>query len=105
MPKCQLTTRKGATIDDPSSEQIAAAVAEMQTADPDNPACSLSHEHGWAAGLFEGGLMTLENPVAKDGPWHIPQASQDVAVQILTALARGDVAAVKTQAWAPGYGD
>ena len=56
-----LVTRWRRSVDDPSEPQLRAAIAQLESDDPNYPDCCLSNEEGWAISALQGGTVILEN--------------------------------------------
>jgi len=76
----------------------------LATPDPEHPDVSLNHESGWSASVFRSGLVVLENVETGEGPWHMLLPSPRHAMELWRLLAAGDVEAIRSHPWAPGYG-
>jgi hypothetical protein len=57
-----LVTRWGGDQDNPTVEEMRAALAELDVPDPEHPSTWLVDEDGWAVSVYgEAGLVTLSN--------------------------------------------
>jgi hypothetical protein len=56
-----LNKRWGEEISNPTTEDLEAALAELDVDDPEHPDCWLADEHDWTIGAFGSGLVILEN--------------------------------------------
>jgi|SRR5215467_8269925 len=99
-----LTKRYGDTILKPTTEDLAAALAELEREDPEHPDCWLSDEDDWTISVFVGGLVILENPETQEGPWHMRGVSPTQVLGLWRLLDQGNIAELHNQPWIQGYG-
>jgi hypothetical protein len=100
---CELMFRWGEGEDDPTVDQMLAALSELDARDREHPDASLTHESGWCLSAFESGLLVWEN-LAGGEPRHMNIVPRDRVLQLWLALSRGDVPSIEKEAWLPGYG-
>ena len=100
---CHLTTQFGADESDPSPERMAEVIDSLDPNDREHPDVSLTHESEWCIGVFASGLVTFEN-VEEDEPMHMRGLSRQEILVLWQTLARGDIDALCSLPWQPGYG-
>jgi hypothetical protein len=100
----RLTKRWGEDINNPTSQDLAIAVAELAQPDSEHPDCWLSANDGWSVSLFESGLAVLENIETDEGPWYLNGVSREQALELWRLLQAGDLVKLRDQAWQSGYG-
>lgn len=98
-----LTKRWGETVDNPDLSELAGALEELKTADPEHPDCWLSDANGWTVSAFDSGLVILENPETKEGPWHMRGISKQEIVRLWELLASGKLDEIRRSPWVSGY--
>jgi hypothetical protein len=99
-----LNTRWGGSSRDPSMDALCAALAELQTRDPEHPDCWLCDEHGWTVAVHETGKIVFENVETGEGPWHLESSEPAVAITLWQLLQQGQIERIKQRAWIDGYG-
>jgi hypothetical protein len=98
-----LPKRLGETVDNPDSSELAAALEELRTADTEHPDCRLADENGWTVSAFDSGLVILENPETREGPWHMRGISKTEIVRLWSLLAFGKLHEIRQSPWVSGH--
>ncbi len=99
-----ITHVSGAMEPDPRRAALRALVEELAAADVEHPDVAVTHDSGWTLSAFLDGRLVWENVEGDDGePRHLVQVGRQELVRLFEALADGDVAAVDSEAWQPGY--
>ena len=101
---CFACTRSGATIPEPSAEEMVALLESLRLESNEHPDVSLIHESGWSISAFRSGIVWLENTETGDGPWHMRGLSFDSMLELWGQLAEGRIEGLRNLAWVPGYG-
>lgn len=99
------TERYGATIDEPSVEQMRVLLQSLPHDDDEHPDVSLTHETEWCIGAFPGGLVTFENLETDEGPFHLLDVPPERVLELWQLLAAGRIDELRRLAWEPGYGN
>jgi hypothetical protein len=88
----------------PSVDRMREVLAELDSGDDDeHPSVSLSHESEWTLSAFPDGLVIWEN-VEKDVARHMLHVSRPKVLELWTELAEGQIEAIESEPWLPGYG-
>ena len=100
-----LTHRNGQMSKDFVDADLDSLVAELDAPnDAEHPDVSVAHESGWALSAVPSGLVVWEK-VDGDGPAaHRRAVGRNEVRRLFGLLARGDVDAVASSTWEPGYG-
>jgi len=101
---CFAHNRSGATVSEPSTEEMTALLESLRLPDSEHPDVSLTHESGWCISAFRSGLVCLENVETGDGPWHMRDLSFDSVLELWGKLAEGHIESLRSFTWLPGYG-
>jgi len=101
---CFACNRSGATVREPSIEEMAALLESLRLAGSEHPDVFLTHESGWSISAFRSGIVWLENVETGDGPWHMRGLSFDSILELWGKLAEGRIESLRSLAWVPGYG-
>src|SRR5688572_16178930 len=91
--------RLGASERDPAPTIFPRLLDELDEGldDEDHTSVSVIHETEWALGFYRGGYVTFEN-VEEDGePRHMRGVSREKAIELMQALAQGELEAVESQ--------
>ena len=102
-----VTNRMGQDFKAPDAETIDRVLAELdEPVDDEHPDSSLTHETGWSLGAFPSGAVMWENVANHDAsaPRHLAAVPRAEVRRLWHALAAGDITAVESQPWLPGYG-
>lgn len=93
----------GNTIRNGSEEEMRTAIDGLRDADAEHPEVSLKHASGWTLSYFSSGRLTWED-VGADGPArHMANVLPDRVLLLWKKLAAGDLSAIETEPWQPGY--
>lgn len=96
---------QGATLRDPSPDDIAKVLAELDGPTGDeHPGVALSHESGWTLSALPFGLVIFENVEENEAPRHLAGVSRETVHELWSALMAEDFAALEGHRWQPGYG-
>ncbi len=95
--------RMGRTFASPNAAAMSLLLSSLVMPDPEHPDVSLSHESGWCASVFSSGLVVLENVETGEGPWHMQLPSPQHALDLWLLLSDGQIAAIQSHPWVPGY--
>jgi hypothetical protein len=101
---CFAYMRSGASVREPSTEEMAALLESLRLPDNEPPDVSLTHESGWCISAFGSGLVCLENVETGDGPWHMRGLSFESILELWQNLAGGHIESLRSLTWLPGYG-
>jgi hypothetical protein len=104
MAHTTLTFRWGDSCDDPTDEQMRAALAELDTPDSEHPDCWLSDESEWSIAAFESGLVVLERFASDDETWHLKGQDRDQVLELWRLLRAGNLTEIRKRNWLRGYG-
>jgi hypothetical protein len=88
---------------DPTEDELRAALAELETPDAEHPDCWLSTEDGWTVAAHCSGTVVLENVETGEGPWHMASQSSDAVLELWRQLQAGDLDGIRDRPWLPGY--
>jgi hypothetical protein len=94
---CFAYSRSGASVREPSTEEMAALLESLRRPDNEHADVSLTHESGWCMSAFGSGLVCLENVETGDGPWHMRGLSFERILDLWEKLAGGTLRAFKTK--------
>ena len=88
----------------PGEQAFGPLFDELREADDEHPDVFVRHETGWSLGISRTGRAYLEN-VEDDSvpPRHLDSVDRDHFVALAAAVAKGDVAAIESEDWRPGY--
>lgn len=87
-----------------SFEVLPALVRELDNADIEHPDVSVSDESEWTLSAFASGLLVWENVEENDEPRHMAGVSRADVLRHFETLVRGDLDAIHSLPWLPGYG-
>lgn len=96
--------RMGGIITSPDEAAMSVLLSSLAAQDPEHPDVSLSHESGWCLSVFGSGLVVLENVETGDGPWHMRLPSPQHSLNFWKMLSDGQIPAIQSHPWVPGYG-
>ena len=99
-----LTTRWGASVENPTEPQLRAAIDGLNRADAEYDDCWLLDDAGWSISALQGGSVILENTETGEGPWHLPHASADEILEMWHELQAGNIEAIRNRGWRTGEG-
>ena len=77
---------------------------ELAAATDEHPDVAAVHESGWSLSVFASGLIIWENVEEDSVPRHGRGLERASIVELLHALARGDIDTIERTDWRPGYG-
>lgn len=98
-----LERRWGGGGQDPSEDDLRAALAELVAPDVEHPDCWLSNEDGWTITAHQDGTVVLENVESGEGPWHMQYQPTEAVLELWRLLQVGDVDGIRERNWVPGY--
>src|SRR3982751_2087684 len=98
-----LTTQFGAMESNPSPERMAEVLDNIDPDDEEHVDVSLSHESEWCMSVFTSGLVVFEN-LEEGEPMHMRDISRQQTLEMWQQLARGEIDALLSLPWQPGYG-
>jgi hypothetical protein len=75
---------------------------ELSMADSEHPDVSITHDSERCLSFSKGGLVTLEN-LEEGEPVHRADVDRDECLNLMRALADGDLESVQAGPWKPGY--
>lgn len=91
--------------DDPSVSRMLYHLSSFDVDDQEHACVTLVHrESRWRVAVFESGLLILDRQSSDAPPRHMRVADQQKILSLWKALAAGDIDAVMSESWAPGYG-
>lgn len=97
--------RMGAAHQEVDSRAIDRVLAELDDPrDDEHPDVSIEHESGWGLSAFQSGLLVWENVEGDVEPRHMPSVPRDRVRELFRRVAAGDLEAVESEPWLPGYG-
>ena len=79
-------------------------LGELADATVEHGDVAVSHESGWTLTVLAGGRVVWENVEEGGEPEHLDGLSRDETVELMELAAAGDVDAVGSRSWLPGYG-
>jgi hypothetical protein len=99
-----VTHRYGAMTSNPPSTTFASLLRELDERPEDQEHCcvSVTHESEWSLGAYVGGYVTWEN-LESDNPRHMDGVPDAEILRLWELLAAGDIAAIESEPWLPGY--
>ncbi|KGB53747.1 hypothetical protein OVY29_03895 [Sphingopyxis sp. SE2] len=71
--------------------------------DEEHGSVSLIHESQWGLGIRRNGYVDFENVEADDEPRHMENVPRAKLLELMEALARGDLVALEAEPWVAGY--
>jgi hypothetical protein len=98
-----VSRRWGGSDKNPTIEKMREALAELDVEDIEHCDVSLTHETGWCLEAYYTGLVVWEH-LEEGEPRHMRCVSRDRVLELWQMLAKGEFAAIDTEAWKPGYG-
>src|SRR5262245_3959098 len=101
--KTFLTCRWETGPENPTEDDLRAALEELATPDAEHPDCWLTDENGWTVSAFESGNVVLENLESGEGPWHIPGQSSEAVLELRRLLQAGQIETIRSRDWIGGY--
>ncbi|WP_157995654.1 hypothetical protein [Thermomonospora amylolytica] len=99
--------RWGRMVEDPSPEEIAEILAELDgPEDDEHPDVWIDHDSGWSLSAFSSGLLIWEKPepAPEECPFHMKDVPRALIERLFLALAADDLETMHKQPWSPGYG-
>ncbi|WP_434405793.1 hypothetical protein [Sphingobium sp. DN12] len=97
--------RYGVCERDPSPSIFSALLDELEERldDEEHVSVSVIHEGEWGLGISRGYYVTFENVELDDEPRHMRGVSRDETLEMMQRLSVGDLAALESKPWQPGY--
>jgi hypothetical protein len=92
----------GAMEEDFPESRFGELLDELSTADSEHPDLSMTHDSEWCLSFSKGGLVTLEN-LEEGEPRHRTGVGREECLDLMRALAVGDLEWIGTGSWQPGY--
>ena len=99
--------RGGGSAGEPSLDDFSALYDELDHVDNEHPSVSVGHESEWTLSAYGGGLLVWENvdiEYENIPPQHMKNVSKQKTLELWRKLAEGDISAVQSEPWLPGYG-
>lgn len=81
-----------------------ALLDELAGATVEHGDVAVTHESGWTLTVMARGRVIWENVEEDDEPRHADDLQRGEVLRLLEELAAGDLEAVESRQWAPGYG-
>lgn len=75
---------------------------EADPEDEEHTSVSVTHESEWCVGAYRGGYVVFEN-LEEGQPRHMTDVPPDKIVALWQLLADGDLGALESEPWKPGY--
>jgi hypothetical protein len=90
---------------DPALSSFPALLDELDTRleDEEHTSVSVIHESEWCVGIYRGGYVVFENVETDDTPRHMTDVPRGKVIQLMEAIALGDLANLELEPWKPGY--
>jgi hypothetical protein len=100
-----ITHRYGAMDRNPPFSALDDLLAEIENGseDPEHGSVALTHESEWCLSVAKGGYVIFEN-LEHGRERHMRGVPRAKTIQLWKLLAMGDIAAVESEPWRPGYG-
>ena len=99
-----ISTRWGGDESNVSVKRMREILRELDVDDVDHPSVSLMRESEWCLDAYPGGLLVWEN--LEDGePRHMNDVSRERVLELWIQLSTGNLGAIESEPWLPGYGD
>lgn len=97
--------RSGACERDPAFSTFPSLLDELneRPEDQEHMSVSLIHESEWGLGFYLGGYVTFENVEGEGEPRHMTDIARPKLIEMMEALARGDLDALEREPWLSGY--
>jgi hypothetical protein len=95
--------RWGGSGQNPTEDELRAALAELATRDDEHPDCWLSSDDGWTITASQDGKVTLENVETGEGPWHMRNQTHEAVLALWGLLQAGELERIQELAWLEGY--
>ncbi|CAA9224473.1 MAG: hypothetical protein AVDCRST_MAG93-595 [uncultured Chloroflexia bacterium] len=92
-----LTLRRGATVKNPTYQQLAAALETLTIEDDEHPDVWLSNEDGWAISAFAGGLLVLADDDGNE--WELAGVSTQKTLEVWQQLQSGQINKIRQEGW------
>lgn len=77
---------------------------ELGAATPEHGDVAVEHESGWGLLILPNGRVVWENVEEDEEPRHLDGLSREETLELMALVASGDIDAVGSRSWAPGYG-
>jgi hypothetical protein len=77
---------------------------ELDDAGVEHGDVAVGHDSGWTLTLLARGRLVWENVEEGSAPQHLDDLSRDEALELMRLVAGGDIDAVASRPWDPGYG-
>lgn len=97
--------RTGVCESDPVLSTLPSLLDELceQPEDQEHTSVSVIHESEWGLGIYIGGYVTFENVEGEGEPRHMRDVPRPKLIEMMEALARGDLDALEREPWLAGY--
>jgi hypothetical protein len=95
-----ITHRSGEMEADVPLDAIEDLIAELASSDPDHPDIAVGHESGWGLSAFPSGLVLWGNVDSDDAERRM-LVSRERLLELMRAVAEGDLAELERQPWEP----
>jgi hypothetical protein len=99
-----ITHRSGTMESDPPLSSLSALLRELddRPEDVEHGSAAVSHESAWCMSVSRGGNVVFEH-LEDGGERHMTGVSEVKIIDMWAKLARGDIAGILSEPWAPGY--
>jgi hypothetical protein len=98
-------THLDGSMDQPGNAAgLRALLDELLGATAEHGDVAVSHESGWTLTVLARGRVIWEDVEEGGEPAHLDGLSDDATLELMELLAAGDVDAVGSRPWSPGYG-
>lgn len=94
-----ITDREGITELNPPAGRLRALLDSLEDDGPDHADFWLTHESGWTLTVFPSGWLELDHADRADPPVHLEAVSRPRTLELLLALARGEIETVRAEKW------
>lgn len=71
--------------------------------DEEHVSVSVVHESEWGLGFCGGGYVNFEHVEGEGEPRHMSNIPREKLLEMMEALAKGDLEAIEREPWQPGY--
>ena len=100
-----MTNRMGGSVLEVDDEAIDQVLAELdEPADAEHPDVSIQVESGWCLSAYQSDRLVWENVEDAGPPRHMRAVSRERMRELFRRVAAGELEAVETSPWLPGYG-
>ncbi len=97
-----ITHTNGAMESSPPLTVLPRLLDELATADAEHSDVALTHESEWCISVSRSGYVVLEH-LEEGERRHMRDLPREKILDLLSRLARGELATIQTESWSPGY--